>query len=124
MQATQFAPVTESTTSGNGKLVIIRAGSIVENKTKTPLDLGLVVEGRYEGAVANKFNPENLDYRVRAEDGTLFILASCANLKRDFAKVSEGELIQVQYNGKREMKGKNAGKSVQDFKVLRALTAE
>lgn len=121
MQATQFAPVTESTTAGNGQLVIIRAGATVNGKEKTPLALGLVVEGRYEGAVPNKFNPESLDYRVRTGDGTLYILASCANLKRDFAKVGNGELIQVQYNGKRNMTGKNAGKTVQDFKVLRAI---
>ncbi len=124
MQETQFAPVTESTTAGNGKLVIIRAGNTIQGKEKTPLALGLVVEGRYEGSVENKFDPTKSDYKVRAADGTLYILAECANLKRDFAKVTAGELIQVNYGGKRAMTGKNAGKSVQDFKVLRAILAE
>lgn len=121
----------ESTTGSNtasGNLVIIRAGKMLTGKgdsaTKTDLAMGDVCMGVFEGAIANKYEPTKSDYKVRSEDGTLFILAETANLKRGFASVGIGETVLVQYNGKRQItKGKLAGKSVQDFAVLRAIDA-
>lgn len=121
---TQFVPVSGTTGAGNGKLQVIRAGNIIEGGTKTPLEAGTEIVGRYEGSLVNKYDETKLDYKLRTEDGTLIIFAECANLKRDFALVNEGELVMVQYNGKKNItKGRLAGKSVQDFKVLRAVSA-
>lgn len=126
MQETQFAPVDSgNTTTGNGKVLVIRGGNLISGKDqKTPLEIGVVAEGRYEGSVTNKYDETKLDYKVRAEDGTLIILAECAALKRQFALVNEGELVQVQFGGKKAMTGKNKGKTFNDYTVLRALDGE
>jgi len=120
MQA-KFEAVTPKATEGNGSLVIIRGGNRITNGDKQPLEIGEVTTGRYEGAVANKFQEGKMDYKVRQEDGTLVILAECSALKRDFSQVAEGELVQVTFAGKRNMTGKNAGKTYNDFNVLRAI---
>lgn len=118
-----FEPVTERP---QGALVVIRGGNRIADGEKNPLAKGTVAIGRYEGSTPNKFDAAKLDYKLRSEgsadmaDGTLVIFAETAALKRDFAQVAEGELIAVEYNGKREMTGKNKGKTVQDFRVLRS----
>lgn len=122
MQETKFESVLNTANEGNGELVIIRGGNSITAGVKTPLILGVVAEGRYEGAVSNKFNPDKMDYKIRAENGTLFILAECAALKRNFAEVTTGELLRVSFEGKRSVVSKTLGKiSVNDYVVERAI---
>lgn len=130
---TRFESTTKSnSTEGNGKLLIVRGGQILSkdssgNQVKSALLTGEdnALIGTYEGSVANKFDPAKLDQKIRMEDGTLVIMSETANLRRGFANVSEGELVRVVYGGKRTMtKGKNAGKSVHDFDVQRAINTE
>lgn len=128
----KFESTTRTTGAGNGKLLIVRSGMILEKNTagemeKRPLPTGEndALVGTYEGSVVNKYDPTKTDRTIRLADGTLVILNETANIKRGFANVSEGELVRIVYNGKRQMtKGANAGKSVHDFDVQRAITAE
>lgn len=133
MQAQRFESTTKSeNTVGNGKLLIVRSGNVITKnekgeQVKTPLGTGEdnAIIGTYEGSTPNKFDATKLDLKLRMDDGTLVILSETANLRRGFANVSEGELVRVVYGGKRAMtKGKNAGKSVHDFDVQRAINSE
>lgn len=130
---TKFESTTKGQSStGNGKLLIVRGGQILSKnaageQVKSPLLTGEenALTGIYEGSVPNKFDETKSDQKIRMEDGTLVILSETANLKRGFANVTEGELVRVVYGGKRKMtKGANAGKSVHDFDVQRAVNAE
>lgn len=114
---------------GNGILQVVRGGNVITiengNKTKTALESGFVTTGVYAGSTPNKFNEGKVDYNLRAEDGTLIILAETASLKRQFAEVDNGELIQIVYNGKRNITRANGAKvDMHDFSVLRASDAE
>lgn len=125
----------ESTTKGqvaqmgNGKLLIISGGQVQSKNAqgvpiKEPLATGEenAIVGTYEGNEPNKYDATKTDQKLRMADGTLVILRETANLKRGFANVTTGELVRVVYGGKRAMtKGKNAGKSVHDFDVQRAI---
>lgn len=131
--ATQFESVMPkaSTTELNGKMLIVRSGNVITKndkgeKVSTPLGTGEdnAIIGTYEGSEPNKFDATKADLKLRQADGTLVILNETANLRRGFANVSEGELVRIVYGGKRKMTGKNAGKSVHDFDVQRAINTE
>lgn len=125
----QFQPVDARAGAGNGLIKIVRGSKLVtiENgaKNEAELEAGLQLTGVYTGSMPNKFNPERVDYNLRADDGTLIILAQTASLKSQFSKVSVGELIQVTYNGKRSITRKNGSKAdMHDYSVGRAIDAE
>lgn len=130
---TQFQSTTRPTNGeSNGRLLVISGGQILTKndkgeKVSTPLATGVdnAIIGIYEGSTPNKYDATKSDLKLRMTDGTLVILRETANLKRGFAPVTEGELVRVVYGGKRAMtKGKNAGKSVHDFDVQRAINTE
>lgn len=105
----------------SGKLITFKAGA---DKVEEELGEGLIVEGTFVGSTPNKYNPDKLDYLIRASDSTLFVLNGAATLTRQMAKVTTGELIQVLYNGRKTVKRKAGGSaSMHNFKVLRALNA-
>lgn len=125
-----FQPVSGPAVAGegNGLIKILRSGKLITlqdgAKSEEPLATGTVVTGVYGGATPNKFNPERSDYNLRAEDGTLIILAQCASLSSQFSKVQDGELVQVTYNGKRTIKRKTgATAEMHDYVVARAVDA-
>lgn len=132
MTETQFKSTTRESSAGNGKLLIVRGGNILEKNSagemvKSPLPTGedAALIGTFEGSVANKYDPTKTDRSIRLLDGTLVILNETANIKRGFASVAEGELVRIVYNGKRQMtRGANAGKSVHDFDIQRAINAD
>ena len=131
MQETTFKPVSMSSgeQSGNGLIQVLRSGKMItiENgsKSEAVLAKGTQVTGTYVGSEPNKFNPEKLDYSLRSDDGTLIILAGTAALASQFSKVSNGELVQVTYNGKKNITRKNGAKAeMHDFVVARAIDAE
>jgi hypothetical protein len=114
---------------GNGLMQILRGGKLITftngEKSEAPLAAGTQVTGVYGGSTPNKFDEAKVDYNLRADDGTLIILAQTASLAQQFAKVSEGELVQVTYNGKRQITRKNGQKTeMHDFVVARAVEAE
>lgn len=125
---TNFKPVSEPTGAGNGVMQIVRGSKLVTidngSKTEGPLTIGAVFTGVFEGATPNKFNEEKSDYSLRASDGTLIILSETASLANQLSKVNVGELLQIQYGGKREITRKNGAKAeMHDYKVLRAVDA-
>lgn len=113
----------------NGLMQIVRGSKFItiDNgaKSEAPLERGLVLTGVFGGTEANKFDETKVNYKLRAEDGTLIILSENASLKQQFAKVSEGELLQITYNGKRAITRKNGAKTeMHDYDVARAVEAE
>lgn len=128
----KFESTTRTAATGNGKLLIVRSGQILEKnsagemeKRDLPTGEDAAFVGTYEGSVPNKYDAARTDRKLRLADGTLVILNETANINRGFAGVTEGELVRVVYHGLRMMtKGKNAGKSVHDFDVQRAINAE
>lgn len=114
---------------GNGILRIVRGTKEITitdgNKSENDLATGSVFTGVYGGSTPNKFDEEKVDYNLRSDDGTLIILGQCASLAQQFAKVTPGELVQVTYNGKREITRKNGSKTeMHDYLVARAVDAE
>lgn len=104
----------QQATGEQGKLVILRPSKLAEEGVT-----GLVAEGIYEGAVENKFNPDKKDFKIRGADNTLYIINETAGLKRGMADVTVGDLVQIHYEGKSEIKsGKSKGKSFHNFSVF------
>lgn len=129
--STVFKPVSGMTddAAGNGIIKVLRGGKLITleggAKNEAELSAGTTVTGIFAGSQPNKYNPERNDYRIREEDGTLVILAQTASLSQQLSKVSEGELVQIVYNGRKNITRKNGAKaSMHDFKVLKASDAE
>lgn len=124
-----FQPVSSAILAGdnNGMIKVLRSGKLItiENgkKTEAALDAGTSVTGTYAGSTPNKFDESRVDYNLRGEDGTLIILAQTASLANQFSKVQIGDLVQVTYNGKKNITRKNGAKAaMHDFVV--AVAAE
>lgn len=114
---------------GNGLIKVLRSGKLItiENgsKSESALEAGTTVTGTYAGSTPNKFDESRVDYNLRGEDGTLIILAQTASLANQLSKVSVGELVQITYNGKKNITRKNGAKAqMHDFVVARAVDAE
>lgn len=123
-----FQPVDANSGAGNGLIKVLRGSKLItiegENRTEAALSAGTTIEGTFSGSNPNKFYPERVDYSLRGEDGTLFIVSETASLSKQMAKVSVGELVQIVYNGKRSITRKNGAKAeMHDFQVLRAVEA-
>lgn len=113
----------------NGMIKVLRSGKLItiENgaKSESALEAGTTVTGIYAGATPNKFDESRSDYNLRADDGTLIILAQTASLASQFSKVSVGDLLQITYNGKKNITRKNGSKAeMHDYVVARAVDAE
>lgn len=124
--STNFQPVDANSGAGNGLIKVLRGSKLITieggNKSEEELASGTTVTGTFAGSTPNKFNPERVDYSLRGEDGTLFILSQTASLAKQMSKVSVGELVQIVYNGKRAITRKNGAKAeMHDFQVLRAV---
>jgi hypothetical protein len=129
--STVFKPVSAANddAGGNGIIKVLRSGKLITlnggAKSEEELASGTTVTGTFAGSQPNKFNPERSDYRIRESDGTLVILAQTASLSQQLSKVSEGDLVQIVYNGRKNITRKNGAKaSMHDFKVLKASDAE
>lgn len=120
-----FKPVDLPQGAGNGVIQVLRSGKLITitngAKDEQPLAKGTVVTGIFNGTTPNKYNPERVDYNLRGDDGTLIILAETASLKKQFDKVQENDLLQVTYNGMRQITRKNGSVTdMHDFMVARA----
>lgn len=113
---TNFKRVKMTDNENQGELIIVRPSLLAKEGIT-----GVVAEGNYEGSIPNKFNETQLDHKVRATNGDLYIINGSGGLTAQFKRVELGMLVQVQYNGKKKLtKGKLAGKMVHDFTVLTA----
>lgn len=127
-----FEPVTKPVGAGNGIIKIIKAGKLKTyangEKSEETLEAGTAVVGVLEAVEDNKYStPEapKSDYKLRGEDGTLFVLPETASLKRQMNNVAIGELLQITYNGKKTITRKNGSSApMHDFAVARAVNAE
>lgn len=108
-----YTPVSATEGAQQGNLIIVRPSELAKNGTT-----GVVAEGIYEGSMPNKFDETKLDYKIRAENGDLYILNSSGSLASQLAKVTEGSLVLVEYSGKNEIKkGPRKGTSAHSFRV-------
>lgn len=123
-----FQPVSNAVAGeSNGKILVLRSGKLITidngSKSEAALEAGTTVTGVYAGATPNKFDESRSDYNLRSEDGTLIILAQTASLANQLSKVSVGDLVQITYNGKKNITRKNGSKAqMHDFMV--AVAAE
>lgn len=93
-------------------ITIVRASKLAEAGTT-----GTVAKGVYEKSEPNKYNAAKLDYFVRGDDGTLFIVNSTDSLAKqmDELKGLEGTQVEIVYNGKKDTK---SGRGWHDFEVF------
>lgn len=125
-----FQPVSGASLAGesNGKILVLRSGKLISidngSKSETALESGTSVTGTYAGSTPNKFDESRSDYNLRGEDGTLIILAQTASLANQFSKVQIGDLVQVTYNGKKNITRKNGAKAQMHDYVVAVASAE
>jgi len=81
---------------------------------------GIILEGIYVGASENSLDSSKFDYAFELGNGTKTVINSTASLARQMKKVSEGELVQIEYLGKVKTQ---SGKLAHNFIVRAARTA-
>lgn len=103
-----------SPNSPKGELKIVRFSQLAEAGTT-----GIVAEGILEAKLPNKFNENQLDYRIRNTDtNDLVIVNGSGQLSAKMSQVSEGSYVRITYLGKQTItKGKLKGKSVHNVEV-------
>lgn len=111
IQNANFVPVNEG-----GNLTFIRPSQLAEAGTT-----GVILQGIYVGSQANQLNPEKLDYAFETADGGKTIVNGTASLAGQMSKVSEGDLVQIEYLGKTKTKN---GKQAHRFVVSTARNSE
>lgn len=100
-------------TKPEGNLKFVRPSKLTEADVDT-----IVAAGIYEGTTENNFNKEKMDYKVRAENGDLTILNTCASLAKQLGKINTGSYVEITYLGKEAMQsGKFKGKQAHKFIV-------
>lgn len=96
-----------------GNLKFVRPSKLTDADVDT-----IVAAGIYEGTVENNFDKEKMDYKVRAENGDLTILNTCASLAKQLGKINTGSYVEITYLGKKTMEsGKYKGKASHSFIV-------
>lgn len=99
--------------SENGTLNFVRPSKLGTEAVNT-----IVAAGIYEGTVPNNFDEEKPDYKVRAANGDLTIINTCASLAKQFEKVRPGSYVELTYLGKKKIEdGKYKGKESHSFVV-------
>lgn len=96
-----------------GNLKFVRPSKLTDADANT-----IVAAGIFEGTVENNFDKDKNDFKVRAENGDLTILNTCASLDKQLAKVKAGSYVEITYLGKKIMQsGKYKGKGSHSFVV-------
>ena len=96
-------------------LTFIRPSQLAEEEVK-----GVILEGTYLESMPNPFDNEKLDFKFSdLKKGNTVIINGAGNLGYQMRDISEGSVVQVSYNGKKEIKaGKMIGRMAHDFSVL------
>lgn len=96
-------------------LTFIRPAQLAEEDVK-----GVILEGTYLESLPNPFDNEKLDFKFSdLKKGNTVIINGAGNLGYQMRDISEGSVVQVSYNGKKEIKaGKMKGRMAHDFYVL------
>lgn len=80
---------------------------------------GVVLEGTFVEATANRLNEHQNDFKFEKEDGSVVVVNGAGNLKYRMKDVSPGDFCRVSYLGMQEIsEGKLKGKSAHNFEVL------
>lgn len=96
-----------------GNLRYIRAGELKKSGVT-----GLVVEGIYEGTIANEMSGKN-DYKIREANGDLAIINNTASLSNQMADLELGSYVAIKYAGTTVIKnGPRKGKEAHQFNVF------
>lgn len=102
--------------SNESNITFVSASKLSEAGTT-----GVVAEGIYVGPKTNPNFPEKTDFELETEDGATLIVNGAGNLGSQMKSVSPGDLIQISYLGKNEMKkGKYKGKLAHNFEIAKA----
>jgi hypothetical protein len=96
-------------------LTFIRPSQLAEEAVK-----GVILEGTYLESMPNPFDNEKLDFKFSdLKKGNTVIINGAGNLGYQMRDISEGSVVQISYNGKKEIKaGKMKGRMAHDFSVL------
>jgi hypothetical protein len=96
-------------------LTFIRPSQLAEEAVK-----GVILEGTYLESLPNPFDNEKLDFKFSdLKKGNTIILNGAGNLGYQMKGISEGSVVQISYNGKKEIKaGMMKGRMAHDFSVL------
>lgn len=98
---------------GGGNITFIRPSKL------TAADVGTLAEGIYLGSVTNNYDDTKLDYKIEQADGSVRLINSAGNLTYQMNNIEVGQLIQVNYMGRQEIKkGPKKGKEAHTFEVL------
>ena len=102
------------------------AGDIQFIKPST-MEAGATVTGIYLAALPSKFDKDKSDFKLAEVDaagnetGKTIVINGAGNLGYRMSSISVGQLIQIQYLGRRKItKGVMAGKEAHSFEVLKA----
>lgn len=99
---------------GGGEATYIRPKALADSNFS-----GVVLEGIYEGTIANSFDNTKSDFRFTDLNGKTVIINSSGLLASKLSKVEEGSAVQIRYDGMTKItKGKMAGKSAHNWEVL------
>lgn len=101
-------------TSELAPLTFVRASEL--NKAGTT---GVVAEGILIGTMENQFKPGKPSYKIEQSNGSVLVIDCAGNLQYRMKTVKSGQLVQITYNGMREInKGEMKGKLSHNFDVL------
>lgn len=95
-------------------LTFINASAL--NKAGTT---GVIAEGVLIGTMDNKYKPGKPSFKIEQSDGNVLVVDSAGNLGYRMKSIKQGQLVQITYNGMKEIKsGDMAGKLSHNFDVL------
>lgn len=83
--------------------------------------LGIILEGTYDGSVENGLDENKSDYAFTTAVGKT-VLNGCTSLERQMSKVAIGDLVQIEYLGKKATK--DGKRTAHSFVVRTASAAE
>lgn len=111
--STLTSRLADSSADFSGNLRYIRAKELKESGVT-----GLVVEGIFEGTIANEMSGKN-DYKIREANGDLAIINNTASLSNQMGELELGAYVAIKYNGTTVIKnGPRKGKEAHQFNVF------
>jgi hypothetical protein len=104
---------------GEGSLTFIRPGQLAKDGTT-----GVILQGEFKGSIPNApsmYDEEGgnkPDFEFKTLDGDKVIINHTSSLSALLGRVGLGDMVEIVYNGKKEITNKKGHKvKVHDFKV-------
>ena len=99
---------------GSSNLRFVRPSQLAEEDFK-----GVLLEGRFVESMPNPFDNEKLDFKFSDNEDKTVIINGAGNLTYKMKGIEPGAMVQVSYNGKKEIsKGNYKGRMAHDFEVM------